>query len=55
MGVGNDAAAHLSTYFILLNLPYYESILQFPQPCFSPSILCMELQVLFIILAVFLF
>lgn len=36
MGVSTDAAAYLSTYFILFGLTYYESILLFYQPLFSP-------------------
>lgn len=55
MVVDNDAATHLSTYFILLGLSYYESIMQFYKPLFSLSILWMKLHILFIILAVLLF
>lgn len=50
--VDNDAATHLSTYFILLGLSYYESILQFYKPLFSLSILCMKFHILFIILVI---
>lgn len=34
--MGADAAAYLSTYFILFFLTHYESILLFYQPLFSP-------------------